>query len=265
MALLLAGGCLTPASAADVPVLTGRFVDTAGIIRPDTRARITAVLKAHEEATTNQIAVLTVPTIQPESIEEYAVKVFASWKLGQKGRDNGVLLVVVPQDRKLRIEVGYGLEPVLTDGQCGQIIRNVITPQFKAGNYDKGIENGVQAIVAQLAGNGAIPGAPVAVRPQFRVRVDPGSLHGPNMPWQVRLLASVGLLVLLGTLALFPLFTPGMGVGMFLFMIPFWALFPFIIVGAAPTIVLLTIYIIGYPIAKIRLARSEVTRRPRKN
>ena len=119
VALLVACACLTPASAADVPVLTGRVVDNAGIIRPDTRARITAVLKAHEEATTNQIAVLTVPTIQPESIEEYAVKVFASWKLGQKGRDNGVLLVVVPQDRKLRIEVGYGLEPVLTDGRCG--------------------------------------------------------------------------------------------------------------------------------------------------
>src|SRR5206468_3641109 len=83
------------------------------------RDRLTAAMKAHEDATTNQIAVLTVPTIQPDSIEDYAVKVFASWKLGQKGKDNGVLVVVVPNDHKMRIEVGYGLEPVLTDGAAG--------------------------------------------------------------------------------------------------------------------------------------------------
>ena len=79
---------------------------------------------------------------------------FESWKLGQKGKDNGVLVVVVPQDRKMRIEVGYGLEATLTDGACGQIIRNVMTPQFKSGDYDKGVEDGVAAIIAQLEGKG---------------------------------------------------------------------------------------------------------------
>lgn len=142
--------CLYASSgfAADVPYLTGRVVDNAEILAPDTRARLTAALKAHEQATGNQIAVLTVPTIQPDSIEDYTVKVFASWKLGQNGKDNGVLVVVVPQDRKVRIEVGYGLEPTLTDGACGQIIRMLITPPFKNGNYDKGVEDGATAIIA---------------------------------------------------------------------------------------------------------------------
>ena len=79
-----------------------------------------AALKTHEQETGNQIVVLTVPTIQPDSIEDYAVKVFESWKLGQKGKDNGVLVVVVPEDRKMRIEVGYGLEPTLTDGRAAR-------------------------------------------------------------------------------------------------------------------------------------------------
>ena len=140
------------AFAADVPYLTGRIVDDAQIISPDARARLSAMLRAHEQATANQIVVLTVPTIQPEDIEEYAVTVFNSWKLGQQGRNNGVLVVVVPQDRKMRIEVGYGLEPILTDAIASSIIRDVMTPAFKHADYDGGIQNGVAAIVARLEG-----------------------------------------------------------------------------------------------------------------
>src|SRR5262249_48573382 len=135
----LALAWIVPAPAADVPYLTGRVVDNAEILKSATRERVTAALKAHEQATSNQIAVLTVPTIGDESIEEYAVKVFGTWKLGQKGKDNGVLLVVAPKDRKLRIEVGYGLEGTLTDAAASRIIRNVITPQFKAGDFVEGI------------------------------------------------------------------------------------------------------------------------------
>ena len=103
------------ARAADVPFLSGRVVDEAEILSPATRERLTAVSKTHEDSTTNQVVVLTTPTIGGESIEEYATRVFATWKLGQKGKDNGVLVVVVPNDRKMRIEVGYGLEGALTD------------------------------------------------------------------------------------------------------------------------------------------------------
>ena len=108
--LCLAFAWTGPAPAADVPLLTGRVVDNAELLQSATRERIAAALKAHEQATGNQIAVLTVPTIGEESIEQYATEVFEAWKLGQKGRDNGVLLVIAPKDRKLRIEVGYGLE-----------------------------------------------------------------------------------------------------------------------------------------------------------
>src|SRR5438874_104154 len=101
-----------PAEGTDVssvPYLTGRVVDNAEILKPDTRARLTEQLKAHESATGNQIAVLTVTTIGQDSIESYAEKVFAAWRLGQKEKDNGVLVVIAVKDRKMRIEVGYGL------------------------------------------------------------------------------------------------------------------------------------------------------------
>ena len=138
--------------AADVPYLTGRVVDNAEILKPATRERIAALAKAHEDKTTDQIAVLTISTLGGDSVEEFANRVFAAWKLGQKGKDNGVLVVVAPQDRKMRIEVGYGLEGTLTDVAASRIIRNVMTPAFKNGDFDRGIEDGVAAIVAQLEG-----------------------------------------------------------------------------------------------------------------
>ena len=97
------------------PFLSGRVVDDAEILVAATRARVTASSRRTRTKTTNQIVVLTVPTIGSDSIEEYATRVFESWKLGQKGKDNGVLVVVAPKDRKMRIEVGYGLEGTLTD------------------------------------------------------------------------------------------------------------------------------------------------------
>ena len=112
LALLLWGAS---ALAVDVPYLSGRVVDNAEILSPAARDRITSAIKAHEDKTTDQIVVLTVPTIGDSSIEEYANTVFGQWKLGQKGKDNGVLVVVAPKDRKMRIEVGYGLEGTLTD------------------------------------------------------------------------------------------------------------------------------------------------------
>ncbi|MDO8834105.1 MAG: TPM domain-containing protein, partial [Vicinamibacterales bacterium] len=149
--LLTIAFCLAaaPAAAIDVPYLTGRVVDNASILAAETRGRLAEAARAHEQATTNQIVVLTVPTIQPENIEDYAAEVFRGWQLGQRGKDNGVLLMVVPQDRKMRIEVGYGLEATLTDADCGRIIQALMTPAFKAGDYDKGIEDGLTAIITK--------------------------------------------------------------------------------------------------------------------
>ena len=143
-------------SAADVPYLTGRVVDNAEILSPETRRALEEKLAAHERATTNQVVVLTLESLEGESIEDFAVHVFEQWKLGQQGKDNGVLLVVVPGERRLRIEVGYGLEGTLTDIQAGRIIRDIVTPRFRDGDYNGGIGAGVAAIVTLLEG-GRLP------------------------------------------------------------------------------------------------------------
>jgi uncharacterized protein len=130
LALLLLGWA-EAAPAIDVPYLQGRVTDNAEMISASAVGRIRALLQDHETRTANQVAVLTVPTLAGESVEEFALEVFNTWKLGQKGRDNGVLVLIAPGERRLRIEVGYGLEGDLTDLEAGRIIRNIITPRLK--------------------------------------------------------------------------------------------------------------------------------------
>src|SRR5688500_8392436 len=177
LAMFLAGAAL--AATRDIPYLTGRVVDNAEILSPAAAERITSVLKAHEDRTIDQVAVLTVRSLSGSSIEEYAVAVFESWKLGKKGKDNGVLLVIVPPERKMRIEVGYGLEGQLTDLQASRIIRNVMAPHVKAGDFDRGVEEGVAAILAQLKGEAA---ADNATAPEPREEGGSSGLSGLQVP-----------------------------------------------------------------------------------
>jgi len=253
--LALALSVLIPAALrADIsiPYLTGRVVDDANILSQDARDRITAMTKAHEAATTNQVVVLTVSTIAPTSVEEYAVKVFESWKLGQKGKDNGVLVVVVPQDHKMRIEVGYGLEGQLPDGAAGEIIRTWMTPAFKANNYDKGVEDGVAAIVARLEGRGG---------PIDRVpAVAPGSSGGSGfqpIPMPQRLLVGAFVFGIIGLFTVVGVMTPGIGWFLYFFLIPFWAMFPMIIIGPRNSLYLLGAYLVLFPIAKFRVRQQD--------
>jgi uncharacterized protein len=246
LSLALTCAAVLAVAAQDIPYLTGRVVDDAGILSEGARARLTATLKAHEDATTNQIVVLTVPTIGSTSIEEYAVKVFGTWKLGQKGKDNGVLIVVVPQDRKMRIEVGYGLEPTLTDGFCGDVIRGWMTPSFKAGNYDKGIEDGVNVIIARLDGQPEPAGRPAPA-------VTHGGGSANDMDWKMRILIGIFVFSIIGLFTVIGVLTPGVGWFLYVFLIPFWAMFPMIIIGTTPTLALLGAYLIGYPAAKLSL------------
>ena len=125
-----------PARAADVPFLTGRVVDEANILSPGVEQNLSQMSEKHEQATGNQVVVLTMPSLEGESIEGYATRVFDAWKLGQKGKDNGVLVIVAPNDRKMRIEVGYGLEGTLTDALSGDIIRRDIAPHFRDNDFD---------------------------------------------------------------------------------------------------------------------------------
>jgi uncharacterized protein len=252
---LCAIACPAVVLAADVPYLSGRVVDDAEILQPATRDRLSAELKTHEQGTGNQIVVLTVPTIGDEAIEEYATRVFENWKLGQKGKDNGVLLIVVPKDRKMRIEVGYGLEGTLTDVAAARIIRNVMTPRFRAGDYDNGLTEGVAAVLATVTGKSEAAAPAPAVKPpaslsSFKVKT-------PNMPWPQRILIGAFVFSIIGLFTFIGVMTPGAGWFLYVFLIPFWAMFPMVIIGVWPALFLLGVYLVGYPIAKILLSRSE--------
>jgi uncharacterized protein len=150
--LLLAGA--TVALAALVfPTMTGRVVDTAQLIDAQTAAQLSQMLEAHEQATGEQVVVVTLPNLQGTSIEDYGYQLGRFWGVGQKGKDNGALLIVARDDHKVRIEVGYGLEERLTDAQSSVIINQILTPAFKAGNFAGGISQAVQAMIQVLGGN----------------------------------------------------------------------------------------------------------------
>jgi uncharacterized protein len=139
-------------AALDVPPLRARVNDTAGLLSAGTAQRLEQELSAFEKSDSTQIAVLTIPSLEGEDLEGYSIKVAEAWKIGQKGKDNGAILLIAKQERKIRIEVGRGLEGKLTDLLSGRIIRGEIAPRFKAGDYDGGISAGVTAIMAAVKG-----------------------------------------------------------------------------------------------------------------
>ncbi|ESQ82206.1 hypothetical protein AEAC466_18895 [Asticcacaulis sp. AC466] len=138
-----------------------RVVDDANLLSEATKADLTAKLKGLEDATTDQVVIVTVPDLQGYEISDYGYQLGRHWAIGQSGKvqasngqtykDNGILLIVAPNERKVRIEVGYGLEPVMTDALSSIIIQRAILPQFKAGNYEAGIVAGTDQIIAQLS------------------------------------------------------------------------------------------------------------------
>lgn len=134
------------------PTLSGRVVDQAQMLDATTEARLTGQLAAHEKASGEQLVVVTLANLQGLPIEDFGYQLGRHWGIGQKGKDNGALLLVARDERKLRIEVGYGLEGRLTDAQASVIINQVITPAFKSGNYAQGISDGVAAMLQVLGG-----------------------------------------------------------------------------------------------------------------
>jgi uncharacterized protein len=140
------------ALALDVPPLTGRVIDLAHILPSDLAASLSSELAQHEQRTGNQVVLLTIPSLQGESLEEFSHRVATTWKLGQKGRDNGVLLLVLTGERRIRIEVGYGLEGKLTDAQASRIIRREMVPRFRAGDYPTGVAAGLRAVMGMIEG-----------------------------------------------------------------------------------------------------------------
>ena len=148
---------LADANALDVPPLKGRVNDYAGILSASTQKQLDTVLADLEQTDSTQIVVLTLSSLKGENLEGFSMRVAETWKIGQKGLDNGAVLLVALKERKIRIEVGYGLEGRLTDLMAGRIIRNVIVPSFKTGNFDQGITDGVAAMIGVVRGEYAPP------------------------------------------------------------------------------------------------------------
>lgn len=146
------GWALLSQAAPTFPELDGRVVDLAELLTPQTKSQLIRKLVAHEQATTNQVVIVTITSLQGYEIEDYGYQLGRSWGIGQEKRNNGVLLIVAPAERKVRIEVGYGLEGTLTDALSHNIIQSTILPQFRKKKYETGIEEGTAAILSVLEG-----------------------------------------------------------------------------------------------------------------
>lgn len=175
LALMLAGAA--HAQLAPVPKLTGHVTDQAGMLDAAQRDKLEAVLTDYEAKTGSQIAVLLVKSTEPEQIEQYSIRVADAWKLGRKGVDDGVLLLVAKDNptalRRLRIETGRGVQGVLTDAKSNQILQDVIAPHFRKNEYYDGLVAGVGAI-ATLLNKEQFPAAPEQQQPQQRQSSDGG-------------------------------------------------------------------------------------------
>lgn len=240
----------------DVPYLTGRITDNAYLLSPETHRLLADSLRAHEMRTTNQVVILTIPAIGGESIEEYSNRVFNEWKLGQQGKDNGVLIIVVPEERRMRIEVGYGLEGILTDLTSSRIIQFVMTPKFRDGDYEGGIIDGVLAVIDILEGGYLDEGLAFGELGDTEGKGVSG-LDGPDLTITERILFGAFIFGIIGLFTVIGIMTPGFGWFLYLFLIPFWAMFPMIVVGTKGALVCLITYLVGYPAAKLILNNSQ--------
>ena len=143
-------------NSSNFPILTGRVVDQARVLSQSTKDELETLLSTHEHNTTNQVVVATIESLGNAQIEEYSIELARHWGIGQKGKDNGVVLVVAPNDKQVRIEVGYGLEGTLTDALSSSIINYYIIPEFKKGDIQNGIKIGTQKIIALLDGDESV-------------------------------------------------------------------------------------------------------------
>ncbi len=251
-ALILLAAASVNGQVSEVPFLSGRITDNAEVVTPESRQRISEMIKTYEQHTSNQIAILTMPPLENGSVEEFAVRVFETWKLGEKGKGNGILVIVSPADRHARIEVGKGLQDRMSEEAAGRIVRDVMAPRFNEGDYSQGLEDGVGAITAQLAA----PGEEHAPPQEQGQTNKASSFEDPDMTISERILFGCFIFGIIGLFTVIGVATPGAGWFLYLFLIPFWAMFPIVIVGVKGALTLLVIYLIGFPSVKLFLTRS---------
>lgn len=232
-------------SAKEVPYLSGRVNDLAGLLDTGQRERVEARLAALEQATGAQVAVLTVDSLEGEVLEDYTMRVVETWKLGRQGHDDGVLFLVAVADRKMRLEVGYGLEGTLTDALTRRILDNVVRPRFKSGDFGGGIEAGVESVAGTLQGQDVVP----AEAPAGTSAVPP--------PLAARIVGMLIFTLVVSVFSIVAIFNSGcQSWFLYLFLTPFYATFPSLFLTPYVGLPILAAWLIGFPILKFWLGRT---------
>ena len=235
-----------------VSALNERVIDRAEILTPTTERTLTALLEAHEDSTSNQLAILTIPSLDGDVLEDYALRVAETWALGTEENDNGVLVLIAHQDRKIRIEVGYGLEGDLPDVAASRIINNVMVPRFRSGDFDGGVLEGTQAILGTLEGT--------------YYPTDDGDDFA-EMPWGFRLIFGGMFMLIPSIFVFFAVFTM-MGCVrwiMYFFFIPFFSVGSFVLtgsgIGVLVVLILYTLVYFGVPLhPRVRAVRERAAK-----
>jgi len=218
-----------------------RVHDEAHVLKQETIEALEKKLKVYEDSTSNQIAILILSTLDGESIEECSMRVAEKWVLGQKEKDNGVLLLIAVDDHAMRIEVGAGLEGVLTDALCSRIIRNEMAPNFRRADFDTGVTAAIEAIIAGIGGE---------------YKGDDAS-DVNELTLTARILIGLGIYAVLGIFAFFALIIQDRWAWfMYAFLIPFFAIFPALVFPLRLWYVPGLSYIIIFPIIKWLTMRS---------
>lgn len=225
-----------------VPELWGLHVhDEAHILTQSTVDKLEKQLIAYQDSSSNEIAILIISSLEGESLESYSLQVVEKWQLGKKAKDNGVLLLIVVDEHKMRIETGYGLEGILTDAICSRIIRNEIAPYFRQNKFDEGVSNGVNTIIQAIGNEYAAD------------EEDSETL----LSGKERILIGIFIFGILGVFSFLALFIPGCaGWFLYAFLIPFYATFPLVVLGTSVGVALLIIYVVCFPILKLILVRT---------
>jgi uncharacterized protein len=225
-----------------IPELWGQRVhDEAHVLKQETVDRLERDLKLYEDSTSNQIAILIIKSLNGEILEEYSLKVAEKWKLGTKNNDNGALLLIAIEDRKMRIEVGHGLEGVLTDAQSNRIIRNEMAPNFRRGDYDAGVLAAISAMQSAIGGEYSADEA------------DEHTHDFESMDLGTKILIGSIIFLFLGIFATIGLFSEGaMSWVLYVFLSPFYAAFMGLIISWW----VFFGYLIVYPILRYFIAKS---------
>ncbi|MEW6337383.1 MAG: TPM domain-containing protein [Acidobacteriota bacterium] len=232
-------------SAKEVPFLSGRVNDLAGLLDANQRERVEARLAALEQATGAQVAVLTVDSLEGEVLEDYTMRVVETWKLGRQGHDDGVLFLVAVSDRKMRLEVGYGLEGTLTDALTRRILDNVVRPRFKAGDFGGGIEAGVESIAGTLQGQDVVPAEAPA-----------GAPAAPP-PLAARIVGMVIFTLVVSAFSVIAVISSGcQSWFLYFFLMPFYLAFPSALLTPYVGLPIFAAWLIGFPILKFWLGRT---------